>query len=104
MTCATGTLLVRIRPQPEIQIGIGREVMHVRTFAIVVSITFLAATTSRATDKWVDPTTGSDSNPGTETSPYGTIGKAISVLTPITGNHNIYLYAGTYDTSGVNAE
>jgi hypothetical protein len=65
--------------------------------SLVAAFMICASSTALATDKYVDPVNGNNSNAGTASAPYASITHAISVLTG-TGTDNIYCTGGTYNT------
>ncbi len=66
----------------------------VATVALSISVACICVQEAHATTRYVQPPpTGSDLNPGTEASPYATIGKGVSVLVP---GDTVLIKAGTY--------
>ncbi|NLF32828.1 MAG: DUF1565 domain-containing protein [Planctomycetes bacterium] len=65
------------------------------------TLTFYAnagGTLSPNVERWVDPTGGSDANPGTEAAPYATLAKGVK-NTPAGGT--VYLMPGSYDSQSL---
>lgn len=68
--------------------------MRLPTLIVVTSALMLLATQVRG-DYWV-ATTGLDTNPGSQASPYLTISKALGVITSTSAPTTIYVAPGTY--------
>lgn len=72
--------------------------MNWRTYRIVWVIAFFALSTyALATDHYVDPNTGNDSNPGTEAAPWATVDFAVGT-TKVKSGDRILFAAGTQNS------